>query len=147
MSAICTDCGTDTTPCTGKRGCRHKGKWEWYMVRNTLWKRAGMTDGFLCVGCLENRIGRKLKPSDFSEAPVNDPDSWDTPRLADRKGALTFDDSVKRQVAEIESAVLCRTLSKPVYTEIEHVAAKRGVETRHLIREIIEAGMQAKGLS
>jgi hypothetical protein len=42
MSAICSDCGGDTTPCTGKRGCRHAGRWEYYMVHNEVWARAGM---------------------------------------------------------------------------------------------------------
>jgi hypothetical protein len=36
------------------------GRWEWYMVRNELWASAGLNDGFLCIACLESRIGRKL---------------------------------------------------------------------------------------
>jgi hypothetical protein len=55
------------------------------MVKNALWKRAGMTDGFLCIGCLESRLGRRLRPSDFTAAPINDPfDPWNTPRLKSR---------------------------------------------------------------
>ena len=27
----------DTMPCTGKRGDRHKGRWEYYMVHDKLW--------------------------------------------------------------------------------------------------------------
>jgi hypothetical protein len=42
MSAICADCGVDTTPCTGKRGCRHVGRWEYYMLRDDVWRAAGM---------------------------------------------------------------------------------------------------------
>ncbi len=89
MSAVepanCVDCGIDTTPCTGKRGCRHKGRWEWYMVHNHLWARAGMRDGFLCIGCLEKRLGRALQRADFTEAPVNDPGHlWHTARLEAR---------------------------------------------------------------
>ena len=85
MSAICSDCGTDTTPCTGKRGCRHKGKWEYYMVHKKLWARANMSDGFLCVACLERRLGHDLKPKHFTDAPINEPCPWDTQLLASRK--------------------------------------------------------------
>ena len=37
------------------------------MVRSTVWKAAGMEGygGCLCIGCLEERLGRKLKPKDF----------------------------------------------------------------------------------
>jgi hypothetical protein len=84
-SGLCQDCGVDTTPCTGQRGCRHRGRWEHYMVHNSLWRAAGMDIGALCIGCLEARIGRRLRPSDFTPARINDPgDPWNTPRLADR---------------------------------------------------------------
>lgn len=86
MAAICKDCSVDTTPCTGKRGCRHKGRWEYYMVDKELWKAAQMQEGFLCIGCLEGRIGRQLRPHDFTSAPINDPEHpWDTERLRSRK--------------------------------------------------------------
>jgi hypothetical protein len=88
MSYICNDCGIDTTPCTRKRGCRHKGRWEHYMVRNEVWKAAKMQEGFLCIGCLELRLGRSLKPNDFTGAPINNPDNpWNTPRLRSRLNA------------------------------------------------------------
>lgn len=96
MASKCHDCGTDTTPCTAKRGCRHKGRWEYFMVRDKVWAAAGMppsqirsygeTDGdFLCVECLEARLDRRLGPKDFTTAPINEPSPWDTPRLAERK--------------------------------------------------------------
>ena len=81
----CRDCGAATTPCTGQRGCRHKGKHEYYAVHDEIWKVAGMDSGFLCIGCLERRIGRRLGPADFTDYPINDPtDPWNTPRLASR---------------------------------------------------------------
>ena len=86
MSAICADCGMDTTP--SKRGRHNTGHWEWYMVRNRLWKAAGMKDGFLCIGCLELRIARVLTPTDFADVPINQPHPWDTPRLASRNSAV-----------------------------------------------------------
>jgi hypothetical protein len=85
---LCRDCGVDTTPCTGRRGCRHDGKWEWYMVHDWLWKSAGMPEaGYLCIGCLERRIGRELKPDDLIGAELRRAHPWDTPRLASRRGA------------------------------------------------------------
>jgi hypothetical protein len=95
MSYICKDCGVDTTPCTGKRGCRHIGRWEHYMVLDEVWARACMplidpadpkgASGYLCIGCLEKRVGRKLHFADFTGAPINDPDHpWNTRRLRSR---------------------------------------------------------------
>lgn len=90
----CMDCGTDTTPCSsitmcrGKRGCRHNGgrRWEWYMVRRRIWAQAtggDDTPGYLCIGCLEKRLGRPLNAGDFTAAPVNQPghSPWVSPRL------------------------------------------------------------------
>jgi hypothetical protein len=51
------------------------GGWEgeWFMVKDQVWKAAtGDVTRFLCVGCLEQRLGRKLKANDFSRsAKVN----------------------------------------------------------------------------
>src|SRR5947207_8746310 len=90
----CADCGLDTTPCTGRRGCRHGGKWEYYMVKGRVWHAAGMPasdpqhpgrSGYLCVACLETRLGRLLCPQDFTDVSINDPDNpWHTPRLLGR---------------------------------------------------------------
>jgi hypothetical protein len=40
---------------------------EVYHVRDAIWKKLGMEPfgGCLCIGCLEKRLGRKLKPKDF----------------------------------------------------------------------------------
>jgi hypothetical protein len=47
---------------------------DWFMVKNSVWRR-GQRAGkcrFLCVGCLEHRIGRKLSADDFRRsAKVN----------------------------------------------------------------------------
>jgi len=45
VSYICKDCGVDTTPCTGRRGCRHARRWEHYMVKDAVWKASGMPPG------------------------------------------------------------------------------------------------------
>jgi len=62
------------------------------MVEHHVWVSA-MHAGFahfLCIGCLENRLGRKLTPDDFSLVPLNfmisAEDSSASPRLRDRMG-------------------------------------------------------------
>jgi hypothetical protein len=49
MHRYCRDCAADTF--IG----------EWYMVRDEVWP-LGFHDGVLCIGCLEQRIGRRLVP-------------------------------------------------------------------------------------
>lgn len=56
---------------------------EVYMVKDAVWKAAGMNAGMgglgdqngdsgcLCIGCLENRIGRTLMPKDFKKHALN----------------------------------------------------------------------------
>jgi hypothetical protein len=77
---LCVDCGVNTAPGipdgatvlkqlndTGSSPAQVGPDTEVYTVRNTIWKKAGMEPfgGCLCVGCLERRLGRKLKPKDF----------------------------------------------------------------------------------
>jgi hypothetical protein len=58
---------------------------EYYMVQNDVWKACGAGDGMLCIGCLEKRIGRKLRRQDFTDAPVNEIDlERQSLRLRDR---------------------------------------------------------------
>ena len=61
-----------------------------------VWEDAGMEHhGFLCIGCLETRLGRRLNRADFTDADINSLDArwkryawwWRTPRLADRLSA------------------------------------------------------------
>jgi len=64
----CVDCGLDTI-----------AEGEWYMVHDQVWQQAwgsleftGPGQQILCIGCLQNRIGRRLTSADFTDAPVND---------------------------------------------------------------------------
>ncbi|MBT1509460.1 hypothetical protein KIP88_03000 [Bradyrhizobium sp. SRL28] len=84
---LCIDCGIDTAPKDDRRrrGARTS---EWYMVHDRVWAAAGMppmsmfeTKDFLCIGCLEARLGRRLNPDDFTDASINQPDRWSSPRL------------------------------------------------------------------
>jgi hypothetical protein len=69
----CADCGNDTLP--------H----EQYMLFDAVWAQAGGGDGFLCVGCLEDRLDRRLTPDDFLAVPLNDDSELDSVRLRSRK--------------------------------------------------------------
>jgi hypothetical protein len=70
-SAPCADCGVNTC-------------WlgESYTVHNDVWNQAWVGDApqtrterrFLCVGCLEARIGRRLAADDFRPVLINDLD-------------------------------------------------------------------------
>jgi hypothetical protein len=68
---------------------------ERYMVRDEVWRQAwkGRDKAWqhapgqmvLCVGCLEQRLGRKLIATDFAAVPLNDPSEFHmSPRLLDR---------------------------------------------------------------
>jgi hypothetical protein len=60
---------------------------EVYIVRESIWLKSGMEPmaGCLCIGCLERRIGRRLKPKDFLRGhPLNDLPG--TERLLKRRG-------------------------------------------------------------
>jgi hypothetical protein len=70
---------------------------EVYMVKDAIWKAAGMNagqggfgdqdgdSGCLCIGCLEKRIGRDLVPKDFlRDHPFNSLPG--TERLLARRG-------------------------------------------------------------
>jgi hypothetical protein len=60
---------------------------ELYMVKSAVWKEAGMEPdgGVLCIGCLEARIGRRLRRKDFlPDHPFNDPRLPGTDRRFER---------------------------------------------------------------
>jgi hypothetical protein len=59
----CVDCRWATLPLN-----------EWYMVQDSVWRAAGMgpEGGCLCIGCLEERLGRMLTPDDFTDCKLND---------------------------------------------------------------------------
>jgi hypothetical protein len=70
---ICIDCHFSCIDC----GKNTENSGELYIVPNELWASSGLdsTDGMLCLGCLERRIGRPLVPGDFELAPL--PEAWD----------------------------------------------------------------------
>jgi hypothetical protein len=85
-SWLCVDCGFNTAPgffgrvelerafeVNGDQGVPQTidSNSEVYFVRNVIWMKAGMKPwgGCLCIGCLEKRLGRRLKPKLFLPRP------------------------------------------------------------------------------
>src|SRR5262249_28236935 len=86
-SWLCVDCGADTAPGVPNRielgrtiasgvalddaidaaTAKIDDRSEIFTVRNAVWRAAGMEPfgGCLCIGCLEERLARKLKAKDF----------------------------------------------------------------------------------
>jgi hypothetical protein len=67
----CVDCGVGTLTLR-----------EWYMVKDEVWEQAwagrrkswyrdGLGVEILCIGCLEQRIGRALMASDFIDCRLH----------------------------------------------------------------------------
>jgi len=101
---LCIDCGTDTAPGCPSRAEVEKAianvlrkdvsvsyyfddRSEVYCVREAVWKAARMPPfgGCLCIGCLEKRLGRRLKPRDFiRDHPFSTIPGTD--RLLERRG-------------------------------------------------------------
>lgn len=61
------------------------------MVKDSVWisARLPLYDGgpkhtFICIGCLEQRLGRRLTAHDFTDYPINVPSDLMTARLIDR---------------------------------------------------------------
>jgi hypothetical protein len=100
-SWLCVDCGVNTSPGTSTRaeleaafaaGSKGVDQWitaesEVYIVRNAVWAAAEMKPlgGCLCIGCLETRLGRRLRPKDFLRSHVFNRMPG-TPRLLKRRG-------------------------------------------------------------
>jgi hypothetical protein len=71
----CADCGEDYDE-------------YFYMLSDVVWAAAGLAedDGCFCIGCLERRLGYKLRSGDFTDAPSNSLDEFQSLRLRDRLG-------------------------------------------------------------
>jgi hypothetical protein len=77
----CQDCGRMVLPLYGPDPIgRAEDYWLHWQVWNPTGERSGWPMDWLCVGCFERRLGRRLRPSDF----VSQLHCWDTPRLASR---------------------------------------------------------------
>ncbi|WP_234795582.1 hypothetical protein [Mycobacteroides saopaulense] len=62
----CMDCGVDTDNIDGQ------GHDEYYMIHDDLWLSINLDrSGYLCIACVEERLGRHLTPADFTDARIN----------------------------------------------------------------------------
>jgi hypothetical protein len=89
----CCDCDTtDRTEC--------------YMVHDHLWAAAGMRQGFLCIGCLETRLGRQLVAGDFKDVPINWDTHWNIPgyQHVPRLRSLRLQNRLDRRMVLVSSA-------------------------------------------
>ena len=77
----CLDCSVNTSEIE-----------EYYALVDEVWLEAQPDkDGMLCVGCVERRLGRTLRESDFNEtAPINRLGWPHSDRLRDRLGVLAL---------------------------------------------------------
>lgn len=57
----CKDCGLDL----------RVNRELHYMIKSEIWLTVAHSSDFLCIGCLEKRLKRRLKPDDFTNHPVN----------------------------------------------------------------------------
>jgi hypothetical protein len=62
----CRDCAKPTIPLDGSPH-------EYYVVHDRIWSEAGVPPegGYLCVGCLQRRLGRRLAAADFEDCGAN----------------------------------------------------------------------------
>ena len=85
--APCYDCGVDTMP-PGDGA-------EYYMIKDEIWAAAGLpsvgslclgvyTGCYLCIGCLEHRISRRLTRADFRGEKINPREDLGWSRRSDR---------------------------------------------------------------
>jgi hypothetical protein len=91
-------CPTNTEDCIG--GCKgfeclycgvntmHNN--EYYMLNDDLWLEVTAStgtngEGMACIGCVEERLGRRLTRKDFNlRVPLNNFYTWQSERLQDR---------------------------------------------------------------
>jgi hypothetical protein len=74
----CRWCGVDTVAIG-----------EYYMVTDDIWDTYGPPHGCSCIRCLEDRLGRQLRPSDFKDVPLNTDDRLRSDRLQVRQAGKT----------------------------------------------------------
>lgn len=81
---ICIDCDVNTMDID-----------EYYMLKEEVWLSIVPEDkGMLCIKCVEQRLGRKLAPEDFSYCPLNE-EEYSQPRSDRLKNRMGFLEVVK----------------------------------------------------
>lgn len=58
---------------------------EYYMLKEDVWLQVNPKDrGMMCIGCVENKLGRKLNHKDFSDCLLNKDLFFKSERLLNR---------------------------------------------------------------
>jgi hypothetical protein len=127
LASPCADCGADTTPGEGN---------EFYMISDELWQAVGVGEGFLCIGCLENRLGRQLIAADFIDVPGNIPEPQKSPRLIARLLAMMTDEELVEAQQKAHPAV--RKRWNLLMDAVEAVINARG-EKKERLRDMEDA--------
>jgi hypothetical protein len=80
----CIDCDLELLPPHTPPGSKD---WQQFMVHDEVWTAAGLDQGWICIDCLEKRLGRPLTGADLiPDLPINEPGRYDdTERLAQLK--------------------------------------------------------------
>jgi len=94
--AHCQDCSTRDRPTVlmvrwlGGFGGSGGSDREWFMLKDSVWNLAQRhrPRRFLCVGCLERRLGRRLTAADFRRSAKVNFVSYKSPRLLRRMRGL-----------------------------------------------------------
>jgi len=51
--------------------CYTRSPFDWYMVEDEVWRATGSRKGVLCIGHLEERLGRSFRYADIKAVPLN----------------------------------------------------------------------------
>lgn len=123
---------------------------EYYMVWDNLWASSGLPrrNMYLCVGCFESILGRKLIPDDFAPVETNQPHETMSDRLLNRMGlerVVTNDDG---EVIDWPGPELTYDRNPPLVDDMEWFGAQSatgrlGVALSTLIRLVLEGRISA----
>jgi hypothetical protein len=87
---VCDDCGSPLYVIPAGILGGGDGSGEWFMLKDRVWSASqSMGDArFLCVGCIERRIGRRLSSTDFRRSAKVNFAGTKTPKLRQRMRGL-----------------------------------------------------------
>jgi len=80
---------------------------EYYMLRTELWQKVCRSNNMLCIGCVEDRLGRKLVPTDFNlEETFASATQFPPSRRLKQRLGISWDKRLTRALAIICAKVL-----------------------------------------
>ena len=110
---------------------------ECYNVHDALWLSANPAGkGMLCIGCLEERIGRPLVPSDFTDDPNNGWHEGSSQRLVSRLTGRPEGTALKAMKLKARLRVKRKKLDAPVSSsDVATTIMPNGKTLRYCTRE------------